>query len=358
MKTARNWLAIVFVAAVAPILLMEFATRHLAPQDLSGSWLVTGPFGQTLNKPGGTVRHQFKDVVVAYRFNKWHQRGAEPADQGKRILVLGDSFTFGWLLKEEETYVARLQAKADAVFGKGVFQFLNASTGGWSPSDFALYIEAFGERIKPDLIVPFLAVSNMHRAEALGILKLKAPTGHDLVVMDQSANRSAIKQFVRSFPGYQWLLENSHLVQLVRTSIVKLRSFQAHNYHVPKSAETKTAPAAGSREVEIRRFARALFLRMKTWTSARNIPLTVMTTGWPYEYLKTHNYPWIGEEITAAGVDFIDLTSRVSGSIGNNLADYEIPLDRHPNARGAALIAEAAWPRILPRLKSLIAKSR
>src|SRR5262245_54928272 len=87
----------------------ELAVRFLAPQDLSGSWRNQHPRGYLLNKAEGSSRHQFGDRVVQYRFNEFHQRGGPVSDQGRRLLAVGDSYTFGWLLNAEDTYVGRLQ---------------------------------------------------------------------------------------------------------------------------------------------------------------------------------------------------------------------------------------------------------
>ena len=67
---------------------------------------------------GGTARHQFGDRIAHYRFNDYHLRGA-PVDFGRRrILALGDSYTFGWLLEEDKTYVARLSRACEADYGE------------------------------------------------------------------------------------------------------------------------------------------------------------------------------------------------------------------------------------------------
>ncbi len=110
----------------------ELMVRWVAPQDLSGTWLTVGPQGLILNR--ARARHQFGDRVVTYRINALHQRGPEPLDGTAAVLVLGDSFTFGWLLEEADSAPGVLQSLADRDLGPRKLAFLNASTGGWLPT--------------------------------------------------------------------------------------------------------------------------------------------------------------------------------------------------------------------------------
>lgn len=124
--------AVVLAVGVAlAVGIAEAATRLFVPQKMSGSWYVIGPQGTYINKSSGLAAHAVGDRVVSYRFNSKHQRNDEEPNPGAaRVLVLGDSFTFGTGLMVENTYVGLLQRDVDAKFGKGRIQLLNAGVGG------------------------------------------------------------------------------------------------------------------------------------------------------------------------------------------------------------------------------------
>ena len=96
------------VVVLIAILIGELATRLLLPQDLSSSWREFSPRGVSYNKANYTARHQFGERVVYYRFNAQNLRGSAVRPDALKVLFLGDSYTFGWLLDEEDSYIAHM----------------------------------------------------------------------------------------------------------------------------------------------------------------------------------------------------------------------------------------------------------
>lgn len=81
-------------------------------------------------------------------------RGARgPADvpyerTGKRrILVIGDSFAFGWGVNDDETYAARLEAALPDT------EVVNLGVGGYGTDQMLLMLGAEGTRYRPDRVV-------------------------------------------------------------------------------------------------------------------------------------------------------------------------------------------------------------
>ena len=76
-----------------------------------------------------------------------------------RILVLGDSFTAGSNVAQEEAYpeiLERLLANSNAA----PVEVVNAGVGGWEPFHYAQYYEHYGYKFSPDLIVVGFFVGN------------------------------------------------------------------------------------------------------------------------------------------------------------------------------------------------------
>jgi lysophospholipase L1-like esterase len=95
--------------------------------------------------------------AIAVRINHAGLRGpaipaAKPAGV-RRILILGDSFAFGYLLPEPETFPARLQALVDGRYGRGRVRVLNAGVPGYGIVNERAYLEQRGLALDPDLVV-------------------------------------------------------------------------------------------------------------------------------------------------------------------------------------------------------------
>ena len=94
---------------------------------------------------------------VKVRTNHYGMRGQEPASEAEglvRVAVLGDSFTFGWLVEEEQSYPGVLARVLDSYAGAGVdFDVLNFGVVGYSTRDEALVFDARVRPFAPDLVV-------------------------------------------------------------------------------------------------------------------------------------------------------------------------------------------------------------
>ena len=135
MSWIKNSITLLFFLTIS-LLLAEFIVRGIYPQNLSGSWRVIDNYGLMLNKNTGQSTQMHGTRKAQYLFEDFGVRSSfKPTDHPKKkVLVLGDSFTFGWLLNIEDTYVEQL-AKANQNL-----LFLNAAAGGWGVSDYTAHM--------------------------------------------------------------------------------------------------------------------------------------------------------------------------------------------------------------------------
>lgn len=75
---------------------------------------------------------------------------AKPAGV-KRVLMVGDSLTFGWGVRFEATTAKLLESRLNAAGGK--WQVINAGIGNYNTSQEVAYFFNEGHRYKPDLVV-------------------------------------------------------------------------------------------------------------------------------------------------------------------------------------------------------------
>jgi lysophospholipase L1-like esterase len=104
------------------------------------------------HKPG--ARAFLMGVDVAINANKLRDREigfAKPAGV-KRVLMLGDSLTFGWGVPAEST-PSRLVEKALNAASEGEWQVINAGVGNYNTSQEVAYFLREGHRFDPDVVV-------------------------------------------------------------------------------------------------------------------------------------------------------------------------------------------------------------
>lgn len=149
-------------SAIFTILLIEIFLSNFFPQPRSDSWRVQNERGVYYNANNITARHEYlginEKLSVKYKFGKYHNRiysDFEISNNKNNILVLGDSIIFGWLLKDEDTFIYKLQKDFRDL------NFINAAAGGFSDSDSSVYIEEYCKILKPKKILFFLEIDRI-----------------------------------------------------------------------------------------------------------------------------------------------------------------------------------------------------
>ena len=361
-------LLLMIASIIATLLITECIFRLVSPQNLTGSWFVSTDNGLLVNKSSGTSKHQLENRIVRYSFYEPNFRGTPIKEGGIKILVVGDSFTFGLLLEEEDTYVHHLQQFTDMEFGEGVFQYLNAAVGGWGTADYVAYIEDFRNIVKPDIILVFFNGMDINRSVNRGIYTLSDE--NKLMLKRHILKPPKLKYIINSIPCYQWLIENSHLAQFVKASILtrqynnKIRkqtvskkklakklsaqsnvSHEKSNDLAKQTASRKELAQKPTSQSNISHdngsnLVKALFKRLKIWCDTNHISLCVTTTGW---YNMSHALGNTSEFFQSIDIPFHDIAPSVSGRIGDNRSEFIFQGDGHPNEKGSKLIADMSW---------------
>ena len=106
--------------------------------------------------PGWSGTHHHYDYEVVYDIDASGLRLAPQAQMtGSRVAVLGDSFTFGLGVANDETFVARLNAMSD-----GRLHYLNLGVPGYSTDQEWLLLQKTGKAIKPDIVLLVVYLAN------------------------------------------------------------------------------------------------------------------------------------------------------------------------------------------------------
>ena len=82
------------------------------------------------------------------------EHSMEKDDGVYRIIIIGDSFTFGWGIKNSENIYSRvLQKKLDEEYGNDKFEVINLAQNGFSTADVVDVFKGIGLNLNPDLII-------------------------------------------------------------------------------------------------------------------------------------------------------------------------------------------------------------
>jgi hypothetical protein len=146
--------------------------------------------------------------VYAYRYsnNSLGLRGPEIHAKTKpRILVLGDSFTYGIGVNDEETFCSILQTLLPGN------EIINAGNGG-KGTDYALkFYRTKGKQLEPDVVILVFCGNDFSDNQ------LNVYYSPDLTpkVLNQQ------KPFVTRFAIYDWLITHSHVAGLLKSVSIK-----------------------------------------------------------------------------------------------------------------------------------------
>lgn len=111
--------------------------------------------------PDPAIGHQHKPNTQAHlmgvdvMINSLGLRDSEgtgEAGEGARVLMLGDSVTFGWGVPQDETVAERLEANLSAQSGMPV-SVLNSGVGNYNTAMQVAWFERYGLALNPDVVV-------------------------------------------------------------------------------------------------------------------------------------------------------------------------------------------------------------
>ena len=349
-------LAAVFIAFLVSLLLGEILVRIVAPQNLIGTWFEQSPRGTDINKANWTSHQQFGNRTVTYRINNFHLRGGPIGRATYRILCVGDSFTFGWLLDETNTFVAELGRHANHDFPNGTFEFLNGGMGGSGTADYVAFVEDFGVQIHPAAVVVFLNNDDVERSVRSGLFTLDSNKEGAVIPLKANVPGTRLRNFFRSFRLYQWALEHSQLIQLLRVT-VQTRFYQTEK---AKSMHHATDAVVESHV----HLTQALFLRLQQWCLGHSCRLFVVTTGFHAfsDFPLGHNDGADNDEFFAEApqffskskINFYDIGPKMFERTKGDYSTVVIANDYHPNEQGSELIATFAWQWLEPQFQLML----
>lgn len=217
---------LIFFSALVIIFFIEIILRFFFPQPLKGSWLRQDQTGLYINKNSGMSIDESKySKRVTYSFDIFYNRKTKKKviKDYNRILVLGDSYTFGYLLPDGSTYIDKLQNKFLD------YQFINSATIGWGSEDYFKFIENYCSFIKPKYILIFFNQHDIARSTEDRFYTL---IDNNLIVL-KNYNINKIYLYLKKILFFELIIENSHFISVIRQSLTSIY-YKSHYYLTKK----------------------------------------------------------------------------------------------------------------------------
>jgi lysophospholipase L1-like esterase len=245
----------------------------------------------------------------------------EPKEEkdGFRILVVGDSYTWGDGVYPESTYPRGLAYRLEDYFGEPYVEVLSMARPGWNSKTQLEKVRGFFPHLQPDLVIVGVCLNDAE------------PSNRQRM---EEGIKPARRRQVESRLG-KWAYSSSALVRLVFEGFENLRSRVAvrRYYHSLYADGTGTKRGFQTAIKGFARFSR----KSKTPVVIAILPIFDSQLGEEYSYRALHEQ--IASLARDAGLRVLDLLPAYEGVDARRLA--LIPFtDPHPNELAHRLAAE------------------
>jgi lysophospholipase L1-like esterase len=345
-----------FAGIVAGILLAEAGLRLVAPQIPGEMVRRPHPPGMYVSHPvlghrlapgfEGRFERSEEGISMDLQVNSLGIRGPEPRTQspgGKRVLLLGDSFTFGWGLPFEESYGARLETILARDLGRPV-DVIPMGTPGYDTETELSWLREIGWSLDPDLVVLQFCVSNDFSDNLLPNFEVRDGFLH-------RPNRKTATAGAHDAPSglADWLGRKSHLYVFISSRYRSLGKGRGADFKIHQARRANREYA-----VSYDRTA-AILGDFAAEAAGHGVPLAVFNAPVKYQVADSGAVPQdllleangkIRDACDRLGVPFIDATADFQRE-GTGLF---LEKDAHWSAAGHARAAEILARKLLPLL--------
>ncbi len=276
---------------------------------------------------------------VEVRINRFGLRERDEITPGKpagqrRILCLGDSFTFGWGIPEELGWV-RLLEGALRENGRDVRTVNCGAAGTVCVDEYWWGLQHRFHVFEPDAVILTICLNDLIPSSGLNVIDPPKPTG--LRVLDLL--RGALgRRALDLDPDLDWVGE---LLRLPKAE------GEAGGLYDPSNKPFEAMWSQGVPQASLR--------AAKAWCDARDIPFLVVL--WPflqglgpgrhYPFQQLHNL--VAADCKAAGIPFLDVLPALAATPDEKL--WVTPADPHANPLAQRLALAAILPFVSAHLR-------
>jgi lysophospholipase L1-like esterase len=245
----RLWLgnlALAVAATIVALLAAEFALRVTSSRMVFPEMYVEDRHTVYRLKPDVNVRTVHAGYFAyTYRVNSQGFRGANTVGPKsaarRRLLFVGDSFTFGVGVDDSATYPAKVEARLRQWCATPV-ETVNGGVGGFGTSHELSFLQHYGWQLEPDIVVLGFLTSDQYDNSLSGLHRLVDGRLEEIPASERPG-RGLIRAN-EHIPAYAWLVQHSTLFNWTRLKIGTLVAQRAE----AKEAERTPVSIAGDSE--------------------------------------------------------------------------------------------------------------
>ena len=334
MRTRRALIAAaaVLIGLAIALVLLEGLVRLLFDEPVQPRFVIDSGYGVRANQPGVRTRHYVPgDYAVAITTNSAGLRGQREYAVAKppgvlRVLVLGDSFGFGYGVEDDEVVSAALERRLTAELARPV-EVVNLSVSGFGQAEELVTWRERGRAYAPDVVVVLYFDNDIGNN---AISRLFTITEDGGVARTGNAFLPGVRARERLYAvaPVRWLFEHSEAWNLVRNKL---------SYVVQQSLlreqQLESFNDASEEGVALTRALMRVLVSEARADGAQAIVFVIPTRR------MTSNFPLSAQDVEGMGATLID------GHGFLTTADYYVR-DGHWRASGHAKAAERLAPVI------------
>ena len=365
-----------FLKSLIPVSLtflgLEIGSLIVAYQPITTTWRTLHPNGVATNISDSTGLHEFwENGIKKYKFgsignrissisidNRFKDIPLDNSSKKCRYLVLGDSFSFGWLVDYENAFPTLIQNKFNNMVGPKIeVEFINSAAGGWGLADYHAYLQVYYQNLKNLNLKGIIVFVNSDDGNRSVLSKLYSTDhdSHDIKIIRSNSNYNSTSGKIKRFLNHPLVspIYNASQVHL-NTARIIIRLFLdgAIAKKPKKTLANDSSNSLGTNIGEEVRSSVELTMEQKikiqrSFSDLRKYsldiaPLFMVYTGVsPVDNMKPANRYLFSNEfmsiVAASGVS-LDFTTLPSKPLYGG--ESKIQFDGHPNANGHKLIAD------------------
>jgi hypothetical protein len=312
-------------------LLAEGLVRVFAPQNIVPRYVETAPWGIRKNIGGVSGRMLTSEYEHEFHTNSQGFRGRREYPVQKppgvfRVIVLGDSVALGHGAGDEETFSAVLEKKLSEARPAEV---VNMGVSGFGTAEELIQLKAVGFEYSPDLVILCYFTNDPYNNS---VSKLYTLEGGELRRNEDAfVPAISIRDSLNRIPGYPFLSQHSHLVNLVRG--------KASGFFIGKLGREAgvTDTTGGEVPDHARELTRALLAEVAAECRQRNVPLLILDMPLYLDKQPLQNLP-MNAATCPPGVEIVNVVDAIYA--GHPVESLAFPTDCHPTPFAHRLIGE------------------
>ncbi|MCK4547994.1 MAG: hypothetical protein KAW17_11200 [Candidatus Eisenbacteria sp.] len=326
-------LLLVLLAIVFTVGILEIGFRLFRPQQHFSVHINTWDreLGHR-NIPGGKGSIDSPEFKTSTAINSKGLRDREypyeKPENTRRILCLGDSFTFGHGVEQHEVFPKVLENLLNQETGSdGCWEVINAGVDRTGTAHQLAYFNAEGYKYDPDLVLLcFCGANDFFDNAGVGLYRLQ-----DGRLVKQDARLPdpvKLREAMLRLPGYRILSSRFHLFTFMRRRIA--------NYIYSREVRTRDPVRAETAMPRAENLTRHLLTALCETCRAKNIVFAVMVVPHADGSDPPRQTASLIEFVKATAIPYVDLSARFLEEGQSGIENY-FPLDGHWNPAGHRL---------------------